>query len=172
MKREDKSAIIDQLTDQIKKYPHFYLTDISELNAATTSQLRRRCFKENIELVVVKNTLLEKAFDNSNIKSSEFAASLKGHTAVMFTEIGNGPAKLIKDFRKKNAKPILKGAYVEECVYLGDNQLDALCSVKSKLELIGDIVGLLQSPAKTVISQLQSGGAKIHGVLETLSKKE
>jgi large subunit ribosomal protein L10 len=172
MKREDKKLIIESLTEQIKSASHFYLTDISDLNAADTTLLRRICFKENIQMVVAKNTLLSKALEQVKAEYKEFDAVLKGNTSIMFSESGNAPAKLIKDFRKKHKKPILKAAYVEESVYIGDDQLDALVAIKSKNELIGDVIGLLQSPAKNVISALQSGGTILHGVLKTLSEKE
>ena len=172
MKRIDKQVIIDNLEEQINSYNHFYLTDISGLNAEDTSDLRRRCFKQDVKLVVAKNTLLRRALDSSEKNAEELYDALKGNTTVMFTETGNVPAKLIKDFRKKHDKPLLKAAYVEESVYLGENQLDSLVAVKSKNELIADVVSLLQSPMKTVLSQLQSGGDTIHGVLETLKEKK
>jgi len=172
MKREDKKLIIDSLTEQIKTSNHFYLADISNLNAEATSLLRRTCFKQDIQMVVVKNTLLQKALEQVGEEYKEFDDILKGNTSIMFSESGNAPAKLIKDFRKKHKKPILKGAYVEESVYIGDDQLEALIAVKSKNELIGDVIGLLQSPAKNVISALKSGGTTIAGLLKTLSEKE
>jgi large subunit ribosomal protein L10 len=171
MRREEKNAIIGSLTEKLKEYSHFYLTDTAQLNAADTSDLRRKCFENNIKLIVVKNTLLKRALDQSNVNFEELYPVLKGTTSIMFANSGNGPAKLIKQFRKKHDKPVLKGAYVQESIYVGDNMLDALVSVKTKQELIGDIIMLLQSPAKNVISALQSGGNKLHGVLETLSKK-
>ena len=134
--------------------------------------MRRKCFENNIKLIVVKNTLLKRALEQSNGNFEELYTVLKGTTSIMFAQSGNVPAKLIKEFRKQHDKPVLKGAYVQESVYLGDNMLDALISIKTKQELIGDIIMLLQSPAKNVISALQSGGNKIHGVLETLSKRE
>jgi len=172
MRREEKNAIIDGLTEKLKEYSHFYLTDTAELNAAVTSELRRKCFENNIKLVVVKNTLLKRAFEQSGLNFEELFPVLKGTTSIMFANTGNTPAKLIREFRRQYDKPVLKGAYVQESIYLGDNMLDALVSVKTKQELIGDIILLLQSPARNVISALQSGGNKIHGVLETLSKKE
>jgi len=172
MRREEKNAIIDSLAERLKEYSHFYLTDTAELNAADTSYLRRKCFENDIKLVVVKNTLLKRALERSDGIFEELYPVLKGTTSIMFANAGNSPAKLIKEFRKLHDKPVLKGAYVQESVYLGDNLLDALVSIKSKQELIGDIVFLLQSPIKNVVSALQSGGNKIHGVLETLSKKE
>lgn len=173
MRREDKNLLIDKLAEQIKQYPHFYLTDISELNAQVTSKLRRKCFERQIELVVVKNTLFIKALERSG--KSDFTPlydSIKGSTSVMFTETGNIPAKLIKEFRKGNPKPLLKAAFVEECIYVGENQLENLVSLKSKNELVADVIAMLQSPAKNVISSLQSGRNIIAGVVKTLSEKE
>ncbi len=172
MRREEKNTIIDSLTQKLKEYDHFYLTDIAQLNAADTSDLRRKCFENDIKLVVVKNTLLKRALEQSEGNFEELYPVLKGTTSIMFTQSGNVPAKLIKEFRRGHDKPVLKGAYVQESVYVGDNMLDALVSIKTKNELIGDIILLLQSPAKNVIGALQSGGNKLHGVLETLSKKE
>jgi large subunit ribosomal protein L10 len=172
MKSSEKQVIINNLQEQIDSYSHFYLTDISGLNAENTSDLRRLCFKQDVKLVVVKNTLLRKALESSNKNSEELYDALKGNTTVMFTENANAPAKLIKDFSKKHKKPVLKAAYVEESVYMGENQLEALIAVKSKNELIADVVALLQSPMKTVLGQLQSGGNIIHGVLDTLKERE
>ncbi len=172
MRRQEKNTIIDSLAERLKEYSHFYLTDTAQLNAADTSALRRKCFENDIKLVVVKNTLLKRALEQSGIDFQELYPILKGTTSIMFTNTGNTPAKLIKEFRREHDKPVLKGAYVQESVYLGDNMIDALISLKSKQELVGDIILLLQSPAKNVISALQSGGNKIHGVLETLHKKE
>jgi large subunit ribosomal protein L10 len=172
MKRSDKQAIIDSLTKQINSSNHFYLADISDLNASVTSDLRRTCFKQDVKLIVAKNTLFRKALENSEKEAIELYDVLKGNTSVMFTEVGNTPAKLIKDFSKKYKRPILKGAYVEESVYVGENQLEALVAIKSKNELIADVVALLQSPMTNVLSQLQSGGNILHGVLKTLGEKE
>jgi large subunit ribosomal protein L10 len=172
MRQEEKNAIIDSLAEKLKEYGHFYLTDIAQLNAADTSDLRRKCFENEIKLIVVKNKLLHRALEQTNGNFEELYPVLKGTTSIMFTNNGNYPAKLIKEFRKKHDKPILKGAYVQESVYVGDNMLDTLISIKTKEELIGDVIMLLQSPAKNVVSALQSGGHKIHGVLETLSNKE
>jgi large subunit ribosomal protein L10 len=172
MRREEKTTIVNSLAETLKEYSHFYLTDTAQLNAADTSDLRRKCFENNIRLIVVKNTLLKRALEQSGIDFEELFPVLKGTTSIMFANTGNGPAKLIREFRLKHDKPVLKGAYVQESIYLGDEMLDALVSVKTREELIGDIILLLQSPAKNVISALQSGGNKIHGVLETLSKKE
>jgi len=148
------------------------LADISGLNASDTSNLRRACFKANVKLAVVKNTLLAKAMESSDKDFGELPTVLKGNTSMMFSEASNAPAKVIKEFRKgKQEKPILKGAYIEESIYVGDDQLDNLVNIKSKEELIGEIIGLLQSPAKNVISALQSGGGKLHGILQTLSER-
>jgi large subunit ribosomal protein L10 len=173
MRREDKNVIIDRLTEQIKQYPHFYLTDTSTLNAATTSSLRRVCFEKQVKLVVVKNTLLQKALEKCGRGDfSPLYGALKGSTSVMFTEVGNVPAKLIKDFRKKNEIPRLKAAFVEESFYVGDNQIDMLVNLKSKNELIADVIALLQSPIKKVVSQLQSAPNILAGVVKTLSERE
>jgi len=172
MKREDKALVIKEISEKLKQYPHFYLADIAGLDAEKTSALRRQCFNSGVELKVVKNTLLKKAFDASELDFSEFESVLVGNTAVMFTEAANAPAKLIKDIRKTSEKPVLKAAYAEESVYIGDENLDTLTTIKSREELIGDIVLLLQSPAKTVISALQSGANTITGVLKTLEEKE
>jgi large subunit ribosomal protein L10 len=172
MRREDKNTIIESLAAKLKEYGHFYLTDTAQLNAADTSELRRKCFENDIKLIVVKNTLLKRAFEQAAGDFEELFSVLKNTTSIMFTQSANVPAKLIKEFRKKHDKPVLKGAYVQESIYIGDNQLDALIAVKTKDELVGDIIMLLQSPVKNVISALQSGGNTIHGVLETLSKRE
>jgi large subunit ribosomal protein L10 len=171
MKSSEKKVIIESLQEQINSYSHFYLTDISGLNAEKTSALRRLCFNQDVKLVVVKNTLLRKALESSNKNVEEIYEALKGNTSVMFSENANTPAKLIKDFSKKHKKPVLKGAYVQESVYLGENQLEALIAVKSKNELIADVVAMLKSPMNTVLSQLQSGGNIIHGVLDTLKER-
>lgn len=171
MKKAEKTQLIDSLAEQLKGASSFYLTDTSNLNAATTSRLRRTCFKRNVELRVVKNTLLQKAMERTGKPFEEFYPILNGPTSIMFCEVPNDPAKLIKEFRKNTLIPSLKGAYVEECIYLGDNQLDTLINIKSKFELIGDLVGLLQSPAKNVLSALQSGGNKLSGIVKTLSEK-
>lgn len=175
MKRSEKQAIIDNLIQEINSYNHFYLTDIAELDAEKTSSLRRICFQKEVKLIVVKNTLLKRALEGSEKNTEELFDALKGNTALMFCNTGNVPAKLIQEFRKKNAKlekPVLKAAYVEESVYIGENNLEMLSSIKSKEELIGDVISLLQSPAKNVISALQSGGQTITGILKTLSEKE
>ncbi|PHQ28563.1 MAG: 50S ribosomal protein L10 [Leeuwenhoekiella sp.] len=172
MTREEKSQVIEDLTAQLAESAHIYLADISGLNAENTSKLRRACFKANVKLAVVKNTLLAKAMESSDKDFGELPTTLKGNTSIMLSETGNAPAKVIKEFRKKSDKPLLKGAFIEEAIYIGDNQLDALVDIKSREELIGDIVGLLQSPAKNVISALKSGGSTIAGLVKTLQERE
>ncbi|MCL8006809.1 50S ribosomal protein L10 [Gelidibacter japonicus] len=172
MTREEKSQVIVELTTQLADNTHIYLTDISGLNAKNTSELRRACFKAGIKMAVVKNTLLEKAMEASDKDFGQLPKTLVGNTSVMYSETGNAPAKVIKAFRKKSDRPLLKGAFIEEAIYIGDEQLDVLVDIKSREELIGDIVGLLQSPAKNVISALKSSGGKLAGILKTLSEKE
>ncbi len=172
MTRKEKAQVIKELTTQLADNANIYLADISGMNAGSTSDLRRACFKANVQLAVVKNTLLEKAMEASDREFGDLPTVLKGNTSVMYSETGNAPAKVIKIFRKKSEKPLLKGAFIEETIYLGDDQLDMLVDIKSKEELIGDIIGLLQSPAKNVISALQSSGGKLSGILKTLSQKE
>lgn len=173
MTKEEKSVIIEDLTAQLADNTNIYLADISGLNADSTSALRRACFKENIKLAVIKNTLLAKAMEASDKDFGDLPEVLKGNTSMMISETGNAPAKLIQDFRKKrkSEKPLLKGAFIESAVYIGDDQLDTLVNIKSREELIGDIIGLLQSPAKNVVSALQSGGGKLSGILKTLSER-
>ena len=172
MKKEVKDTIIVDLGKKLKEYPHFYLVDVTGMDAEATSSLRRKCFKSEIKLVVVKNKLLHKAFEASGIDFSELYGMLKGTTAVMFAAAANGPAKLLKDKEiVKAGVPSLKAAYAEEGFYIGADKLNELASIKSKSEVIADIVALLQSPAKNVVSALQSGADTIHGVLQTLSKR-
>ena len=171
MRKEDKKIIIDSILAELPACPNFYLTDISDLNAEKTSQLRRQCFNSGIKMLVVKNTLLHKAMQQMNKEYNDLYEVLNGQTALMLCETGNAPAKLIKNFRQKNDRPILKGAFIEECCYIGDDMVDALCNIKSKNDLIADVIALLQSPIKNVISGLQSGGHKLSGILETLSEK-
>jgi large subunit ribosomal protein L10 len=172
MKKEDKSAIIEQIKTTLSEYNHFYIADAADLNAEATSELRRTCYKEEIKLIIVKNTLLKKALEQKGDYSPLYSA-LEGPTALILSNTGNAPAKLIKEFSKKNkaGKPTLKAAYVEESFYVGADQLDALVAIKSKNEVIADVIALLQSPAKNLISALQSGGSTIHGVLKTLSER-
>jgi large subunit ribosomal protein L10 len=172
MKREEKDTIIESLVQQIQGSKHFYVTDIASLNAESTSALRRKCFENNVELIVVKNTLLQKALEKIGGNFDEIYGVLLNSTSIMLTETANVPARMIKEFRKTHDRPILKAAYVEESIYVGDAQLDALASLKSKNELIGDIIGLLQSPTTNVISALQSGKNTLAGVVKTLSERE
>lgn len=171
MRKEDKAIIIEQLGEQLNEYAHFYLVDVTGMNAEETSALRRKCFGSDIKMVVVKNTLLEKAFDAAEVDFSPLYGCLKGNTAVFFCNTANVPAKLIKEVGKATGIPALKAAYAEEGFYVGADQLDALCAIKSKNEVIAEVVALLQSPAKNVISALQSGGQTIHGVLKTLGER-
>jgi large subunit ribosomal protein L10 len=171
MTKEEKSKVIEDLTAQLTGTGVVYVADISGLNATLTSDLRRACFKAGIQLEVVKNTLLEKAMESSSNNYGDLPTILKGNTSIMISDNGNAPAKIIKEFRKRSDKPVLKGAYIHEAVFIGDNQLDALVNLKSKDEVIGEIIGLLQSPAKNVVSALKSGGGKIAGILKTLSEK-
>ena len=172
MKKEEKEAIIENLVQQIKTQKHFYITDTSTLNAAKTSNLRKKCFENKIELVVVKNTLFQKALERTGGNYEELYGVLSNSTSIMFTDTGSTPARMIQEMRRTSDKPQLKAAYVEDCVYIGDNQLDALATLKTKDELVGDIIGLLQSPAKNVISALQSGKNILAGVVKTLSEKQ
>jgi large subunit ribosomal protein L10 len=172
MRIKEKDFIVDGLKEQIDKASHFYLTDISNLNADDTSNLRRKCFEKEIELVVVKNTLLKRALEKSEGNFEELYDILKNSTSIMFCETGNIPAKLIKDFRVKLDRPVLKAAYVEESIYLGDEQLEMLSTLKSKDELIGDVLALLQSPMTNLLSALQSGGKNLAGAVKTLAEKE
>jgi large subunit ribosomal protein L10 len=172
MTREEKLQVIHDLTAVLAETNTLYLADISGLNAQTTTNLRRACFKADVQLSVVKNTLLAKAMEASDKDFGDLPTVLKGNTSMMTSEVANAPAKLIKEFRKKSKeRPLLKGAFAEESIYIGDDQLDALVDIKSREELIGEIIGLLQSPAKNVISALQSGGQILSGIVKTLSEK-
>lgn len=170
MRKEDKAIIIEQLGEKLKEYAHFYLVDVTGMNAVATSNLRRKCFGADIKMLVVKNTLLQKAFEAADVDYSPLYGCLKGTTAVFFCNTANVPAKLIKEV-SKDGIPGLKAAYAEEGFYVGADQLEALCAIKSKTELLAEVVALLQSPAKNVISALQSGGQTIHGVLKTLGER-
>ena len=171
MTREEKNQFIDGLTNRLNDANIFYLADIAGLDAQGSSKLRRTCFKSDVKLEVVKNTLLKKALEKADGEFTELYDTLKGNTSIMFSTVGNAPAKIIKDFRKKSEIPLLKGAFIEESIYIGDENLDFLTSIKSKEELIGDIIALLQSPAKNVISALQSSGGKLAGIVKTLSER-
>lgn len=172
MRKEDKAIVIEKIAATLKEYSCFYLTDTTGMNAEQTSALRRACFNAEVKMVVVKNKLLHKALEQMEADYSGLYPALTGTTAMMFSNVGNAPAKTIKEFHKTGVEmPTLKAAYVEETVYMGADQLDALSRIKSKNELIADVVALLQSPAKNVVAALQSSGNKLHGILETLSNK-
>ncbi len=172
MKREEKSIIINALVEKLQQYPHYYLADIAGLNAEKTAQLRKQCFEKQVVLQVVKNTLFAKALEQAGKSDEEISSVLSGSTSVMFAEVGNVPAKLLKEFKKVVPTIALKAAYVDECAYVGDTTLETLVNIKSRDELIGDVITLLQSPAKNVISALQSSGGKIAGIVKTLSERE
>ena len=170
MKKEVKDTIIVELGEKLKEFPHFYLVDVTGLDAENTSKLRRKCFKSEIKMVVVKNKLLHKALEASEVDFEEIYPALKGNTAVLFCQTANQPAKLLKEYTKEGV-PALKAAYAEEGIFVGADKLEELASIKSKNELIADLVALLQSPAKNVVSALQSGANTIHGVLKTLGER-
>mgnify|MGYP003400848297 FL=1 len=170
MKKEVKDTIITELGQKFTEYSHMYLVDVTGMNAEATSDLRRKCFKNEIKMVVVKNKLLHKAFEASDVDFEPLYSTLKGNTAVMFSHIANEPAKLLKEYKKEGI-PALKAAYAEESIFVGADKLEDLVAIKSKNELIADIVALLQSPAKNVVSALQSGANTIHGVLKTLGER-
>jgi len=169
MKKEVKDTIIVELGEKLKEYPHFYLVDTAGLNAEQTSNLRRKCFKSEIKMVVVKNTLLHKAFEAADIDFSPLYEALKGNTAVMFTQTANAPAKLLKEYKKEGI-PALKAAYAEEGFFVGADKLDELVSIKSKNELIADVVAMLQAPLQGVISGVDAG-ATIHGLLDAVAER-
>ena len=172
MTREEKAKYIDELAVQLSENNIIYLADTAELTVEVINNLRRRAFSSNVSLRVVKNTLLEKAMEKVEGKDfGDLKGTLSGATSIMFAEVGNVPAKLIKEFRKKSDKPLLKGAYIDASVFIGDSQLEALSSLKSKEEVLGEIIGLLQSPAKNVISGLKNSGGKIAGILKTLENR-
>ena len=172
MKREEKSKAITEITDVLSNNGIIYLTDISGLNSIETSNLRRLCFKSGVKLAVMKNTFLEQAMTASDKDFGDLLETLKGNTSLMLSDVGNAPAKVIKDFRRKSDRPILKGAIIENDIYLGDEQLELLSSIKSKEEIIGEIVLLLQSPARNIISALKSSSRKLSGIIQTLSNRE
>ena len=172
MTKEEKMVVINSLAEQLETYPHFYITDIEALNAEQTAQLRRKCFESEVKLVVVKNTLFTKALEKVEKADADLVKTLEGHTSIMFTHTAKAPALLIKEFRKKLQKPVLKAAFAEGCVYVGDDQLEALCNIKSQKDLVADIIALVQSPAKNVISALQgAAGQKIAGLVKTLEER-
>jgi len=172
MTREEKSKAITEITDVLSKNGIIYLTDISGLNSVETSNLRRLCFKSGVKLEVMKNTFLEQAMTASDKDFGGLLDTLKGNTSVMLSDVGNAPAKVIKDFRRKSERPILKGAIIENDIYLGDEQLELLSSIKSKEEIIGEIILLLQSPTRNIISALKSSSSKLSGIIQTLSNRE
>jgi large subunit ribosomal protein L10 len=171
MRKEEKDVIINDIAELLNKYPTIYVTDTSSLTVEKTNQLRRLCFNKGVKMLVAKNTLIQKAMERKGAEYEPIFEALKGTTALLFSETGNVPAKLIKEFRKKGDKPALKGAYIETAVFIGDNQLESLAALKSKNELIGEIIGLLQSPAKNVISGLKASGGKLAGILKTLGDR-
>ena len=171
MKKEDKVKVVAQLGEVLKEYPHFYLVDVTAMNSASTNAMRAKCFKAGVKMLVVKNKLLYKALEAAEVDYAPLYPCLKGTTALLLCETANAPAKLIKDVAGKAEIPALKAAYAEESFYVGADQLDALIHIKSKNELNADVIALLQSPIKNVVSALQSGGNTIHGVLQTLSER-
>lgn len=171
MTKEEKNRAIKDLTTRLNDANIFYLADIAGLDAVASSNLRRTCFKSDVKLEVVKNTVLKQALVKAEGEYDELYDTLKGNTSIMFSTVGNAPAKVIKDFRKKSEKPILKGAFIESAIYIGDENLDFLTSIKSKEELIADLIALLQSPAKNVVSALQSSGGQLAGIVKTLSER-
>jgi large subunit ribosomal protein L10 len=172
MKKEDKQEIVKALADQITSFGNFYIADSADLTVEKVNAIRRKCFDSGITIKVAKNTLIRKAMEVAGVDSEELRDVLKGSSTLFFSETGNAPAKLIKELRKTGPKPILKGAYIDSAVFVGDAQLENLVNLKSKDELIGEIIGLLQSPAKNVISALQSGGNTIAGLVKTLQERE
>jgi len=172
MTREEKDKLVKSLSERLNENSVFYLADISDLDADNSSKLRRLAHQREVSLNVVKNTLLKKALESAEGNYEEFYEVLKGNTSIMFSEVGNAPAKLIKDFRKNNERPILKGAYIEEAIFIGDDKIEALTQIKSKEEVIADIIAILQSPAKNVVSALQSGGNTISGLVKALAERQ
>jgi large subunit ribosomal protein L10 len=171
MTREEKNQMIETLTDQLQNSPNVYFADISNLNSEKTTNLRRLCFKRDVKLMVVKNTLLKKAMQKAGKDYESLYDILNGSTSLLISATGNAPARLIQEFRKDSDKPILKGAFVEEMVYIGDDQLEALANIKTKNEMVADIISMLQSPLRQVIIALQSGGHNLTGILKSLSER-
>ena len=171
MNRDEKNQMIDTLVDTLSTYSSFYIADIGSLNSEKTSKLRRLCYSKNVQIRVAKNSLIKKALGKMEGDFEQLLPTLKGSSAILIAEVPNVPAKVIKEFRKGADKPVLKSAFIDSAIYVGDNQLDSLAALKSKQELIGDIIGLLQSPAKNVVSALQSGGGKLAGILKTLEER-
>lgn len=172
MTREEKNIEIESLAQQFSQYSSFYITSVENLNSDKTSKLRRLCFNKNVKLRVAKNNLIKKALQKLDATAYDsLIPALKGTSAIMFTEVSNVPAKLIKEFRAKDSTPAIKAAWIDSSVFIGDNQLETLANLKSKNELIADVIAILQSPAKNVVSQLQSSGSKLAGILKTLEEK-
>lgn len=171
MNKEEKHEVVLALTEQIKEYGNFYITDTSNLTVAKINAIRRKCFESDIKMQVTKNSLIQKALEGVDGDFTEIYDVLKGSSSIMFSKSGTAPAKLIKQLRRQGDKPVLKAAYIDTAIFIGDNQLDALVNLKSKEELVGEIIGLLQSPAKNVISALQSGGNKLAGIVKTLQER-
>ena len=171
MRKEEKQEIVQALAEQIKSFGNFYIADTADLTVEKINGIRRKCFEQGIIMQVAKNTLIEKALIEAGVESEEIAGVLKGASTILFSEVGNAPAKLIKQLRKEGDKPVLKAAYIQETAFIGDNQLDALVNLKSKNELIADVIAALQSPAKNVISALQSGGNTVSGLLKALEQR-
>ena len=171
MRKEEKHEVVLALTEQIQEYGNFYITDTANLTVAKVNAIRRKCFDSDIKMQVAKNTLIKKAMEAAGGDYSEMYDVLKGSSSIMFSKTANAPAKLIKQLRKQGDKPVLKAAYIDSAIFIGDNQLDALVNLKSKEELVADIIALLQSPAKNVISGLQSGGNKLAGIVKTLQER-
>ncbi|NQY66385.1 MAG: 50S ribosomal protein L10 [Flavobacteriales bacterium] len=172
MTRAEKDQLIGSLTTELANSANLYITDISGMDMVGTSKLRKMCFDKNVTLSVTKNTLLKRAMENSETDYSELYDVLKGNTAIMFSESASEPAKLIEKFRKKKDRPYVKAAFIEETVYIGDENLKMLSNIKSKNEMIGEVIGILQSPAKNVISALQSGGQTLSGIVKTLGERQ
>ncbi len=171
MRKEEKQDVVLALAEQMKEYGNFYITDTANLSVAKINAIRRKCFESDIQMKVAKNTLIRKAMEASEGDFSEMFEVLKGSSSIMFSKSANAPAKLIKQLRKQGDKPVLKAAYIDSAIFIGDNQLDALVTLKSKEELVADIIALLQSPAKNVISGLKSGGNKLAGIVKTLQER-
>ena len=171
MRKEEKQEIVQALAEQIKSYGNFYITDTADLNVSKINNIRRKCFEAGIEVQVVKNTLIKKALIEAGVDSEELVSVLKGASTMMFAEAATAPAKLIKQLRKEGDKPKIKAAYIQETTFVGDDQLNALATLKSKEELVADVIALLQSPAKNVISALQSGGNTVSGLVKALEQR-
>lgn len=172
MNREEKHEVVSDLQQQMQEYGNFYIADTTSLSVEQVNNIRRKCFESGIVMKVAKNTLIRKAIEGLDGDASEIYTALKGSSSLLFSTTGNAPAKLIKTLRKTSDKPVLKAAFIDSTVFVGDNMLDTLVSLKSREELIGDIIGLLQSPAKNVVSALKSSGGKLAGIVKTLQERE